>query len=161
MVDSKSDPEMVQKKNHKPLIIISFVLSLVAGFGAFYGIQYLYRSQTESTDESPASNHAYDAEEFLFVPLDTIIISLGKGSEKSHLRLRAQLEVPKAQKQKVEQLKPRVIDVLNTFLRALELEELERPAALTSLRAKMLRRVQIVLGDEAVSDLLILEFVLN
>lgn len=161
MVDYKSDPELVQKKNHKPMIVISFILSLVVGFGAFYWIQYQYGPKTESIKKSPDTNQAYNAEGFVFVPLDTIIISLGKGSEKSHLRLRTQLEVPKAQKNKVEQLTPRVIDVLNTFLRALELEELEEPAALTSLRAKMLRRVKIVLGEEAVNDLLILEFVLN
>ena len=161
MVDSKTDPEVFQKPSYKPLLIISFILSLALGFGAFYTIQYLYPSNAESTHESPVTNQTYDSDDFAFVPLDTIIISFGKGAEKSHLRLRAQLEVPSSQQHKVEQLTPRVTDVLNTFLSALELAELEQPAALSLLRAKMLRRVKIVLGEPAVNDLLILEFVLN
>lgn len=161
MVDTKSDPEVYGKKNLKPLIMVSFILSLAAGIGAFYGTQKFFAPQSESEGESNRLNQKYDVEGYVYIPLDTIIISLGEGSEKSHLRLRMQLEVPKAQKQQVEQLKPRVIDVLNTFLRALKLEELERPTALTLLRTKMLRRIKIVLGEEVVNDLLISEFVLN
>jgi len=77
------------------------------------------------------------------------------------LKLQVQLEVPSSQHHKVEQLTPRVVDVLNTFLNALELAELEQPTALSLLRAKMLRRVKIVLGESVVNDLLILELVLN
>ena len=58
-------------------------------------------------------------------------------------------------------LKPRVMDVLNGFLRAVEVQELEDPAALIRLRAQMLRRIQIVVGEGRVNDLLIVEFVLN
>ncbi|XAT62436.1 flagellar basal body protein FliL [Rhodobacteraceae bacterium Araon29] len=161
MVDTKTDSEVFQKPNYKPLLIISFILSLILGFGAFYLIQYLYPSHTESTHKSLVSDQAYDADDFAFVPLDPIIISFGKGADKSHLRLRAQLEVPSAQQHKVEQLKPRIVDVLNTFLSAIELSELEQPAALSLLRAKMLRRVKIVLGETTVNELLISEFVLN
>ena len=49
----------------------------------------------------------------------------------------------------------------NSYLRALELRDLEDPSALTRLRAQMLRRVQVVAGPERVNDLLVMEFVLN
>lgn len=161
MVDSPTDPEAFKKPNYKPLLIISFILSLLLGVGAFYMIQFLSPSNTESSYESLVANETYDTGDFAFVPLDPIIISFGKGAEKSHLKLRVQLEVPNSQHHKVEQLTPRVVDVLNTFLNALELAELEQPTALSLLRAKMLRRVKIVLGESVVNDLLILEFVLN
>ena len=56
---------------------------------------------------------------------------------------------------------PRIVDALNTYLRAVEVRDLEDPAALTRLRAQMLRRVQIVTGAGEVRDLLVTEFVLN
>ena len=58
-------------------------------------------------------------------------------------------------------LKPRILDVLNEYLRAVEEIELESPGSLTLLRAQMLRRIAIVVGDGLVRDLLILEFVLS
>jgi flagellar FliL protein len=77
------------------------------------------------------------------------------------LRFSAQLEVAEAYKAEVELLKPRVMDVLNGYLRAVEVTDLENPSALFKLRAQMLRRVQIVTGEGRVRDLLIIEFVLN
>ena len=56
---------------------------------------------------------------------------------------------------------PRVLDVLNSYLRAVEVSDLEDPSALVRLRAQMLRRVQIVTGEGRVRDLLVTEFVLN
>ena len=56
---------------------------------------------------------------------------------------------------------PRVLDTLNTYLRAVDVADLENPAALAKLRAQMLRRVQVVTGEGRVRDLLVTEFVLN
>jgi flagellar FliL protein len=61
----------------------------------------------------------------------------------------------------VAALMPRVLDVLNTYLRAVQARDIEDPAALARLRAQMLRRIQVVTGDGQVRDLLITEFVLN
>ncbi len=56
---------------------------------------------------------------------------------------------------------PRVLDVLNTYLRAVEVRDLEEPSSLARLRAQMLRRIQVVTGEGRVRDLLISELVLN
>ena len=58
-------------------------------------------------------------------------------------------------------LMPRILDVLNGYLRAVEVSQLDDPTALIRLRAQMLRRVQIVTGEGRVRDLLVTEFVLN
>jgi flagellar FliL protein len=71
------------------------------------------------------------------------------------------LEVPKSYQEDVTKVLPRVVDVLNSYLSALEIEDLEDRAALTRLRAQMLRRVQIVTGQGRVNDFLIMEFVLT
>jgi len=56
---------------------------------------------------------------------------------------------------------PRILDVLNSYLRAVAITDLEDPTAMARLRAQMLRRVQIVTGEGRVRDLLVTEFVLN
>ena len=61
----------------------------------------------------------------------------------------------------VTKLTPRVMDVLNSYLRAVAVSDLEDPSALVSLRAQMLRRIQLVTGEGRVRDLLIMEFVLS
>jgi flagellar FliL protein len=56
---------------------------------------------------------------------------------------------------------PRIVDVTNTYLRALKLADLEDSQALIRLRAQLLRRMQVVTGEGRINDLLIMEFVLN
>jgi flagellar FliL protein len=86
---------------------------------------------------------------------------LGRASDNRHLRFRAQLEVPSSREEAVQNLVPRVVDVLNSYLRAVEITDLQDPAALVRLRAQMLRRVQVVAGPKNVNDLLVMEFVMN
>ena len=90
-----------------------------------------------------------------------MVISIGATAERRLLRFRAQLEVPKDYQEDVTKVLPRVVDVLNSYLRALEISDLENQAALTRLRAQMLRRIQIVTGEGRVNDFLIMEFVLT
>ena len=56
---------------------------------------------------------------------------------------------------------PRILDMLNGYLRAVAVNELERPAALVRIRSHLLRRVQIITGEGRIRDFLITEFVLN
>lgn len=97
----------------------------------------------------------------IFVQLDPLVISLGKFASSRHLRFQAYLEVEAGSASEVAHSVPRVLDVLNTYLRAISESELENPASMNRLRAQMLRRVQVVVGEENVRDLLITEFVLN
>ncbi len=96
-----------------------------------------------------------------FVPLDPLVISLAPQVGSRHLRFGAQLEVAADRRAEVELLRPRVADVLNVFLRAVDPRDLEDPAMMEILRAQMLRRIQLVTGPDRVRDLLIVEFVLN
>lgn len=89
------------------------------------------------------------------------MISLPPGASARHLRFTGQLEVEPPHEKEVAGLTPRVVDTLNTYLRAVEVRDLENPAALQRLRAQMLRRVQVVVGEGRVRDLLVTEFILN
>jgi len=96
-----------------------------------------------------------------FVPLDTLVISLGPEETSRHLMFTAELEVDPAHEAEVTRLTPRVLDVLNSYLRVVSVSELSDPSSLARLRAQMLRRIQVVTGAGRVHDLLVTQFVVN
>lgn len=159
-----ADPEDVApaKKSKLPLVV-GLVLAIAGGGGGFFAVKSGIIGG--STDHDVANDHPEEAvaptAAVAFVALDPLIISLPGHGERVHLRFAAQLEVEPAHVSEIEAVKPRIVDVLNGYLRAVEIAELEDPTSLMRLRAQMLRRVQIVTGEGRVRDLLIMEFVLN
>ena len=96
-----------------------------------------------------------------YVVLDPLVIALSPGSRARHLRVSLQLDVVADAQEAVAAVAPRVMDVLNTFLRAVDEREFENPRAMSRLRAQMLRRIQLVAPEGSVRDVLIQEFLLN
>lgn len=158
--ENKDDPP---KKASKLPLIIGLVLALIGAGGGFYAVysgMILAPKEASDMATSKAPAKVKDMPDVAFVPVDPMVISLGSGGA-SQLRFQAQLEVDTAHEREVIKLMPRVVDVLNGYLRALEPEDFQAGSSLIRLRAQMLRRVQIVTGGERVKDLLIMEFVLN
>lgn len=158
-----------RRKGGKPLLLLGVILALAGGGGGFYAVYsgLLFGSESHggaaATDGHAASDKAHEEATALsdvaFVPVDPLVISLGENGR--HLRFRAQLEVASAHTAEIRQIMPRVVDVLNTYLRAVDIADLRGGASLSRLRAQMLRRIQIVTGTDRVNDLLVMEFVLN
>lgn len=147
-------------KSKLPLIL-GLVLALAGGGAGFYATWsgMILGAQTTHA-ETPEKDEIKDAfSNISFIEVDPLVISVNAQPAQKLLRFRAQLEVPKSHAEDVTKLLPRVVDVLNSYLRALELADLEDQAGLMRLRAQMLRRVQTVTGPERVNDLLIMEFV--
>ncbi len=148
------------KKRSKVPLLSGLVLAAVLGgrgFDATWSGMILGDEAHVSTAESvpgPLTGIA-------FVPLETMVISLGPDSSSDHLRFTAQVEVVDTAAADVALLAPRIMDVLNSYLRAIDTATIEDPGAMAILRAQMLRRIQIVTGEGRVRDLLITEFVLN
>jgi len=152
-------------KRSKLPLIIGLALALAGGAGGFYAVwSGMILGDGLATDAAGA-DAAHTAPGALpdvaYIPIEPLVISIGDGATGKHLRFRAQLEVAGAYRADVELLMPRVVDVLNTYLRALEMDDLTDKAALVRLRAHILRRAQLVTGDGRIKDLLIMEFVLN
>ena len=162
MTDASADPVEEDVKSSKMPLVLGLVAALVGGGGGFFvtftGILFAPESPEVIEEEFDETGPLPDV---AFIAVDPIIVSLGGGSEKQHLQFRAQLEVPTRHSEDVQTLLPRVVDVLNGYLRALEPRDIEAASALTRLRAQMLRRVQIVVGANRVNDLLVMEFVVN
>lgn len=160
MAEAEIPQEATPKKKSKLPLILGLVLFLVLGGGGFYAVY----SGLVLAPSGAGGSHAKvpdDLPPIAFVAMDPVTIALGDMATGRHLRLAAQLEVNSGYEADVDLLKPRILDVLNRYLRAVELEELTDPHALVRLRAQMLRRIQIVTGDGRVRDLLITEFVIN
>lgn len=159
--DTEDEPK---KKGSKLPLILGLILALVGGGGSFFAVYSgMLLGGDATTDAAPDESMPVAGElpDVAFVEVEPMIITMGRGTASKHLRFRAQLEVPSTQKGAVEALLPRVVDVLNTYLRAVEMSDLNDPAALVRLRAQMLRRLQVVTGPGRVSDLLIMEFVMS
>jgi flagellar FliL protein len=159
--------EQEQKKpavtSKLPLIIGTCLACLGGGVGFYItwsgmvlddGLGSDLRQRTEKRPIESVS-------ETFYIDMEPLTVSLRAPSESKYLRFRASLEVQSGQLEAVTKLLPRVTDMLNGYLRAIEPSDLEDASALTRLRGQMLRRVQIITGLGNVKDLLIMEFVLN
>ena len=159
MAEPEAAPDVVPKKKSKLPLIIGLVLALALGGAGFYAT---VSGMILGSGEAHGAEVGVDAlPDIAFVPIEPMVISLGAASQSRHLRFTAQLEVVNSHSADVTLLQPRILDVLNSYLRAVDVAELEDPSALVRIRAQMLRRIQIVTGEGRVRDLLITEFVLN
>lgn len=158
-----ADPtDLPPKKKSKLPLLIGLVLAVAGGGGGFYAVQTGLIGGDGHQQTTDMHEDKVDPMPVLaFVPLDPLIISIPSSTGRSFLRFSAQLEVRPEHAGEVEILKPRIVDVLNGYLRTVEASELENPTALLKLRAQMLRRLQVVAGEGRIQDLLIMEFVLN
>lgn len=162
MTDAAAAESDSSEKASKKPIIIGLLAAILAGGGSFYATFAGLVLAPESAVEATASSGEGDAlPKVAYVEMDPLVISLDPTSHSRHLRFRAQLETPYQYADEVRSALPRVIDILNGYLRALEARDIEDSASLFRIRAQMLRRIQAVTGPGRVNDLLIMEFVLH
>ncbi|MBK5934069.1 flagellar FliL protein [Rhodovulum imhoffii] len=142
-------------------LLAGLLLALVLGTGGFFvTFRDLLGAARQEMAYGPGSG-TQARSQMAFVPLDTVVVTLGPLSEPRHLRFTAHLQTAPEYREEVSFLIPRILDVLNGYLRAVDLEVLEDRAALLRLRAQMLRRIQMITGEGRVQDLLVTEFIIN
>lgn len=140
-------------------LIAGLTLAVALCGSSFYAVYAGYLDPTVLLHEKKSYVDA--VEDIAFVPLQPIVVSLAPDASAHLLRFTAQVEVAPDHVSDIELVMPRVLDVLNTYLRAVDARDLENPSSLPRLRAQMLRRIQVVTGEGLVRNLLITEFVLN
>ena len=161
MSEASEAAASVPRKSGLKGILFGLVGAAALGGGGFYAVQSGLVDSILAPEHGPQKLAASMLGDIAFVPMDPIMISLPPGSSSKLLRFTGQLEVTPAYAAEVTALMPRILDVLNTYLRAVEVRELEQPASAVRMRAQMLRRVQVVTGEGRVRDLLVTEFVMN
>lgn len=161
MAELEDQTGAVPKKSRmKPLFIGLLAACLGAG-GGFFAVQSGLVLPAES-NQPVAANPVPDAlPDVTYVVIDPMVISLRGASNGQHLRFSAQLEVYSDYADDVAKVLPRIQDVLNTYLRAVRVSDLEDSMALYRIRGHVLHRVHLVVGDGRVRDVLITEFVMT
>ncbi len=134
------------KPRRKLGLILGVVGALALGGGGFYAVYAGYLDRPASSAVAGAVTAGAAATErrkgapsvlgdVAFVPMEPIMVSLPPGASARHLRFAGQLEVAPEHAAEVAGLMPRVLDVLNTYLRAVEVRDLEEPRARPPARA--------------------------
>jgi len=162
-----AESEETPKKKGGGLIVplvIGVVLAALGGGGGYWAVTmgpFATGSSDEAATAEEGDNDGVPGPDVVFVALDPVVISLGPETRGEHLMFAAHLEVPRKHEAEVAHLVPRVVDVLNSYLRVIRLEEISEPTSLAILRAQLLRRIQVVTGPGRVQDLLVTQFVVN
>jgi flagellar FliL protein len=169
-----ADTDVPAPKRSRMPLILGLVLGLAGAGGGFMATRMgliglpgggddAHADEAGAADDhAAADDHGAPASDgAVFVPLDPLVVNIDDPTGRRFLRFVAQIEAEPGHAAEVEAIKPRFADVLNGYLRAVDLADLEDPQALDLLRGQMLRRLQTVAGDGAIRDLLIVEFVLN
>jgi len=151
------------RRGWRPLLA-GVVLAFALGGGAFHAVRsemVLSDLLRPGPETGPARAEIERMPDVAFIPLEPLRATLPRGETGRQLRLEGHLEVPPEHEDEVRRLMPRIMDVMNSYLRAVEMAELRDPAALMRLRAQMLRRIQVVTGEGRVHDLLVTTFLIN
>lgn len=164
-------PEKKKKGLLGPLMI-GLALALLLGGGSAFAVMsgLIPLGKEKAAEHADGDAHGKDKKAAekekkkdekppVFLAFDPLTVTLTRGGAPKQLRLEFSLETTAKEEKTLEEMKPRVLDALNTLLRALDERELTEPASLDRLRAQMLRRVQIATDPDAVKNLLITEFV--
>lgn len=164
MANAEIVEEDVAPKKGKAGMIIALLVALLAGGGGFFAA-FSGMLPIGGANDAPADSASDDPMKQLgnnvYVELDPLVVNIRSSSKYQLLKFVGQLEVKPEHAEDIEQIKPRLMDVMNTYLNALEAARFEDPIALIKLRAQLLRRLQVISGDGRIEDLLIMEFILQ
>lgn len=158
-----------EEKQKKPSLLKSAAFTVagaVAMGGLAAGAAYFFTPgeagcAAEAVGEEGESIRHAALENVTFVNLEPLVVTLGPQARSRYLKISLSLETTKDDQDRLYKLSPRIRDTLNTYLRAVEEEELVRPSGMTRLRAQMLRRLRLAAPGAKISDILITDFVLN
>ena len=96
-----------------------------------------------------------------FFVLDPLVISIRPIANTKHLRISLVLETSVEEASALLSRIFHVRDILNTYLRSVDREAFENPAAMERLRTQIRRRIHAIAPDVTVDNVLITEFILT
>lgn len=150
------------KKSPLKAVILYVVPALLLGAGGFFatysGMIGLGGDESHAEPEPRAEPASFDT---AFMETDQLIIPLSPRAGSRNLLFKATIEVAPQDLAALEAIRPRITDVFNTFLRAVDGTTISEPSAMPRLRAQLLRRLRTVVAPVSPRDLLITHFVLK
>lgn len=135
-----------------PILLIGIIVGVLFILGVFGGSE---EASVEKKPEAvPISEQLHD---IFTYNLPSMLINLRTtGRRTSFLKISISLEVKgnEETKKEIEQLKPRIVDQFQTFLRELEVDDLQGSAGLQRLKEELLDRVNAVTAPIKVQNVL-------
>ncbi|MEL6317860.1 MAG: flagellar basal body-associated FliL family protein [Pseudomonadota bacterium] len=155
----ETDAPAPKKKGGILPLALGAVAALALGAGAAYAVRNGIIPTPDKTEPPIEKKTETDPPAFYELPAIAVPLPAENGRPRQ-LRLALSIETTADQLLDVESQGPRILDSLNTLLRAIDGEDIADPTALDRLRAQMLRRLRLAIHPEAVRDLLIVEYVI-
>jgi flagellar FliL protein len=168
--EQKQDAPAAEKpsSNKKKLIIFAIapilVFAIIAAILYFTGLLKGFLPNSHSSQAAPVAPKVEKApEKILYYDLPEIFINLNNPtSQVNFLKISLSLEVNEEEKiKKIEEMKPRIIDQLQIYLRQLKADDLKGSAGLQRLREELLLRINSVLEPAKINDVLFKEMLLQ
>ncbi len=171
-----SDAQVVEEKKagSSKLLFILIPVILVVGLLGGYLIAPLFNSdkpdgkekaEQKQKDEKEAENdkHEADAKKLAFITIPDVLVNLKtNGKRPVFLKIALVLEIHDASKKDdIENLKPKMIDQMQVFLRDLDVSDVTGANNLQRLRQEMKVRINNILTPLKVDDVLIKEFLVQ
>ena len=146
--------EPASSKKRKLLPIAAALLLAGGGFASTY-LGLWSPAQVIRTQADRQSNASDVPVVFVNVPAIELSMPGGRGRM---LSLSANIETDTKHQKDIAHLMPRVVDAFTVFLSEIDPAAYDKRGVLEIIRAELLTRARLVLGDEAVKELLITEF---
>ena len=122
MAVAEDTEEIEPPKKSKLPMILGLVLALAGGGGGFFAMYSGMLGGSGSEEAAVVEEEALaELPEASFVELPPLVVSINGSGNPRLLRFKAQLETPGAYQEEVVSVVPRIVDVLNSYLRAVDL----------------------------------------
>lgn len=138
-------------------LLVPLALSMVlggAGFGSVFSGLWSPRDMIASAKQEPVA-HALPAVVFVEVPVIEVLVPGGRSRS---LILAVSIETDEPGRATISHLMPRVSDSFTTFLSGIDPAAYDKRGVLEVIRAELVTRARLVLGETPVKDILITEF---
>lgn len=165
MSDSVANAEKKSGGVSKLLIIIGLVFILLIG-GA---LGFLFLTPTgkalmgkEATSEE-STEKKYDLQSLAFTSLPEILLNL-RSSDGRHVFLKVTFVIESSSPkigEKIDKIKPMIIDQYQTYLRELDIDDLNGSAGVERMRQELISRTNSLLTPEKINNVLFKEFLIQ
>jgi flagellar FliL protein len=96
-----------------------------------------------------------------YVELPEVLITVGSAPATRFLKMNISIITDSSGASAIADAEPMLIDAFNTYLRSVELADLEDPGFYPRMREQLMRRAELVLGSGVSEGVLITEFLLR
>lgn len=151
------------------LIVIIFFVILLAAAGAFLfltpaGKKLMGHSEEKKDDITKiAEEEKIDPKTLVFTELPEVLVNLrSKDGNGGFLKATFIIEsVSEKLGEKIDKLKPQIVDQFQIFLREMDMNDLRGSAGLQRVRQELISRVDNITAPEKIRNVLIKEFILQ